>query len=211
MQELLSKLGETLLAGNNELISKLTQDALENGISVEQILESGFMPAMEDLGDRFSTGEAYLPELLLAADTMKVAMEALKPVVVNANLKHKASILIGTVKGDIHNVGLGIVKMMFEGAGFQVIDLGVDTPAEDFLDAYIMERPDLIGLSALLSTTMGEMKDVIELVRQDFPRARFLVGGAPITQKFADSIGADGFAPDAPTGVKIVHRILDLA
>lgn len=210
MQELLSKLGENLLAGNNELIIKLTQDALENGISVEQILESGFMPSMEGLGDRFSTGEAYLPELLLAADTMKVAMEVLRPAVLNADLKSKATILIGTVKGDIHNVGLGIVKMMFEGAGFQVIDLGVDTPAEDFLDAYMKEKPDLIGLSALLSTTMGEMKDVIKLVRREYPQARFLVGGAPITQKFADSIGADGFAPDAPSGVKIVRRLLDL-
>jgi 5-methyltetrahydrofolate--homocysteine methyltransferase len=207
----MTNLGETLLAGNVEEIKGLTEEALRSGASPQDILEEGLRPAMESLGDRFSRGEAYLPELLVAADTMKASMEILEPAIVRGGVPPKATMLLGTVEGDIHDIGKNLVKMMFEGAGFRVIDLDINVKAEKFLEAYHKEKPDLVGLSALLTTTIGEMEKVIQAIREFDPNAKFIVGGAPITQEFADRVGADGYAPDAGGAVKVGNRIIGLS
>jgi 5-methyltetrahydrofolate--homocysteine methyltransferase len=211
MNELMTHLRETLLAGDLERIRQLTEEALNSGSTPQEILEQGLRPAMEALGDRFSRGEAFLPELLMAAETMKASMEVLQPAIVRTGLTPRATLLLGTVQGDIHDIGKNLVKMMFEGAGYKVIDLDINVKAEKFLEAYRREKPDLVGLSALLTTTIGEMEKVIRLVRGYDPKAKFIVGGAPVTQAFADRVGANGYAPDAGEAVKVGNRIIGLS
>lgn len=208
MNDLMSKLGESLIAGQVEEIKNLTTEALQGGMMPHEILEKGIMGPMEQLGERFSRGEAFLPELLLAAHGMKAAMEVLKPALVRGELKPEATMILGTVEGDVHDLGKNIVRMMLESAAFRVVDMGVNVSAEQFLEAYRQEKPDLVGLSSLLTTTIGEMGKVIERIRQAYPEAKFIVGGAPVRQDFADEIGADGYAPDAHTAVKVARRIV---
>jgi methanogenic corrinoid protein MtbC1 len=211
MNDLMTSLGETLLAGKDAEIRRLTEDALNRGASPQDILEQGLRPAMESLGDRFSRGEAFLPELLLAAETMKASMEVLQPAIVRGGLAPKAKMLLGTVEGDIHDIGKNLVKMMFEGAGFKVIDLDVNVKAARFVEAYHREKPDLVGLSALLTTTIGQMEKVIQAIREYDPEAKFIIGGAPVTQEFADRVGANGYAPDAGQAVKVGNRIIGIS
>jgi len=210
MNETMRKLGDSLLAGDVGEARRLTQDALKAGASPQEILETGMRPAMERLGERFSAGEAYLPELLLAADTMREGMEVLRPSILRGGIKPEATLLLGSVEGDIHDIGKNLVRMMFEGGGFRVIDLGIDVSCERFVEAYHRERPDLVGLSALLTTTMGQMEKVVRGIRSGDSAARFIVGGAPIRQAFADQIGANGYAPDAAQAVKVGRKILGL-
>ena len=211
MNKRMTNLGETLLAGNVEEIKRLTEEALNTGATPQDILERGLRPAMEALGERFSRGEAFLPELLVAAETMKASMEVLEPAIVRDGVAPKATMLLGTVAGDIHDIGKNLVKMMFEGSGFKVIDLDINVKADKFLEAYHKEKPDLVGLSALLTTTIGEMEKVIQAIREYDPKAKFIIGGAPITQEFADRVGADGYAPDAGEAVKVGYRIIGLS
>jgi 5-methyltetrahydrofolate--homocysteine methyltransferase len=211
MNELMTNLGETLLAGNLEEIKRLTTEALSTGATPQDILEQGLRPAMEALGERFSRGEAFLPELLVAAETMKASMEVLEPAIVRDGVAPRATMLLGTVEGDIHDIGKNLVKMMFEGSGFKVIDLDINVKASKFLEAYHKEKPDLVGLSALLTSTIGEMEKVIQAIREFDPKAKFIIGGAPITQEFADKVGADGYAPDAGAAVKVGNRIIGLS
>ncbi len=211
MNELMTNLGETLLAGNMEQIKRLTEEALNTGATPQDILEQGLRPAMEALGNRFSRGEAFLPELLVAAETMKASMEILQPAIVRDGVAPKATMLLGTVEGDIHDIGKNLVKMMFEGAGYKVIDLDINVKANKFLEAYHKEKPDLVGLSALLTNTIGEMEKVIQTIREYDPRAKFIIGGAPINQELADRVGADGYAPDAGEAVRVGNRIIGLS
>lgn len=209
MQENMQRLGDAMLAGESDEVRRLTAEALEAGLTPQDILDCAMRPAMERLGERFSAGQAYLPELLVAADTMKAGMEVLERAVVRgARLKPEGVLLLGTVQGDIHDIGKNLVRMMFEGSGFRVVDLGIDVAPATFLEAYRREKPDLVGLSALLTTTVGQMETVIRTVRAEEPCARFIVGGAPVRQDFADRIGADGYAPDAAQAVKVARKIL---
>jgi 5-methyltetrahydrofolate--homocysteine methyltransferase len=210
MTDLLQRLGETLLTGQPEELKERTREALDAGLSAKAILQQGMMPAMERLGERFSKGEAFLPELLFAAVKMNTATEVLRSAIVGDELKPLGTLLLGTVAGDIHDLGKNLVRMTFEGAGFAVRDLGVNVPAQRFLQAYTEEKPDLVGLSALLTTTMEEMAVVIEEIRRFDARAKFIVGGQPIRQEFADRIGADGYAPDAYLAVKLGKKLLGL-
>jgi len=211
MNELMTNLGETLLAGNVEEIKRLTEEALGMGTTPQDILEQGLRPAMETLGNRFSRGEAFLPELLVAAETMKASMEVLQPVIVREGVAPKATMLLGTVEGDIHDIGKNLVKMMFEGAGYKVIDLDINVKADKFLEAYHKEKPDLVGLSALLTNTIGIMEKVIQTIREYDPKAKFIIGGAPVNQEFCDRVGADGYAPDAGEAVKVGNRIIGIS
>ena len=211
MNELMANLGETLLAGNMEEIKRLTEEALSAGTTPQDILEQGLRPAMETLGDRFSRGEAFLPELLVAAETMKASMEVLQPAIVRDGLAPKATMILGTVEGDIHDIGKNLVKMMFEGAGYKVIDLDINVKAAKFLEAYHKEKPDLVGLSALLTNTIGTMEKVIQTIREYDPKAKFIIGGAPVNQEFCDRVGADGYAPDAGEAVKVGNRIIGIS
>lgn len=210
MNELMKKLGESLLAGRTDEIKSCTEEALGAGISPIDIMEQGMMSPMEILGERFSKGEAYLPELLLAANTMKAAMDVLRPALVREDVKPKATLVIGTVAGDIHDLGKNIVRMMFESAAFRVVDMGVNVTSAQFIEACNREKPELVGLSSLLTTTMAEMERTIQHVRAEVPDVKLIVGGAPIMQDFADKIGADGYAPDAPKGVAVGKKLLGL-
>jgi len=210
MNELMTNLGETLLAGKMEEIKRLTEEALRAGTTPQDILEQGLRPAMETLGDRFSRGEAFLPELLVAAETMKASMEVLQPAIVRDGVAPKATMLLGTVEGDIHDIGKNLVKMMFEGAGYKVIDLDINVKADKFLEAYHKEKPDLVGLSALLTNTIGTMEKVIQTIREYDPKAKFIIGGAPVNQEFCDKVGADGYAPDAGEAVRVGNQIIGL-
>jgi 5-methyltetrahydrofolate--homocysteine methyltransferase len=211
MNELMTNLGETLLAGNLEEIKRLTEEALSAGTTPQDILEQGLRPAMETLGDRFSRGEAFLPELLVAAETMKAGMEVLQPAIVRDGVAPKATMILGTVEGDIHDIGKNLVKMMFEGAGYKVIDLDINVKADKFLEAYHKEKPDLVGLSALLTNTIGTMEKVIQTIREYDPKAKFIIGGAPVNQEFCDRVGADGYAADAGEAVRVGNRIIGIS
>lgn len=211
MNELMTNLGETLLAGNMEEIQRLTEEALSAGTTPQDILEQGLRPAMETLGDRFSRGEAFLPELLVAAETMKASMEVLQPAIVRDGVAPKATMILGTVEGDIHDIGKNLVKMMFEGAGYKVIDLDINVKADKFLEAYHKEKPDLVGLSALLTNTIGVMEKVIQAIREYDPKAKFIIGGAPVNQEFCDRVGADGYAADAGEAVRVGNRIIGIS
>ena len=211
MNELMTNLGETLLAGNMEEIKRLTEEALSAGTTPQDILEQGLRPAMETLGDRFSRGEAFLPELLVAAETMKASMEVLQPAIVRDGVAPKATLILGTVEGDIHDIGKNLVKMMFEGAGYKVIDLDINVKADKFLEAYHKEKPDLVGLSALLTNTIGVMEKVIQAIREYDPKAKFIIGGAPVNQEFCDRVGADGYAAEAGEAVRVGNRIIGIS
>lgn len=202
MSDLLNRIGDHILAGQTEALGAALAEALEANMTARQILDQAMMPAMDRLGERFAAGEAFLPELLLAGETMKDGLAILGPKLVSDGPQAAGTLVIGTVQGDIHDLGKNLVKMMFEGAGFRVVDLGANVPTERFLAACAQEKPDLVGLSSLLTNTMAVMKQVIRTVRDAHPQVRFLVGGAPLSQDFADRIGADGYAPDAHNAVK---------
>jgi 5-methyltetrahydrofolate--homocysteine methyltransferase len=201
-------LGQNLLAGKTDEVNAEVKRLLDDGVLPHAILADSMMPTMERLGEKFSAGEAFLPELLVAADTMKSAFTLLGPAMAKSGDTGAGTFVIGTVRGDIHDLGKNLVKIMFEGAGFNVVDLGCDVSAEDFYESYKKENAALVGLSSLLTTTMNEMKLVIEKIRAFDPQAKIMVGGAPLTQGYADEIGASGYAPDAPTALQVGKRIL---
>lgn len=191
-------------------IETLVKDYVEKQVSPVAILNEGLITAMGIIGQEFKTSQVWVPEVLLAARNMNRGIEILKPELLKNKVESRGKFIIGTVKGDIHDIGKNLVTMMMTGAGYQVIDLGVDVAKERFLDAIAQEKPDIIGLSALLTTTMLEMKNVIETIRKAFPDSpKVIVGGAPVTQKFANEIGADGYGEDAVRAMELVNRLLD--
>lgn len=189
---------ETLIKGN-----------LTKGIAPMMILNEGLIGGMSIVGKEFKASQIWVPEVLLAARNMNKGIEILKPELLKEQVPNKGKFIIGTVKGDIHDIGKNLVTMMMTGAGYQVIDLGIDVPKERFLETITQEKPDLVGLSALLTTTMLEMKEVTKTIRQTFPNPpKIIVGGAPVTQKFAIEIEADGYGEDAVRAVELAHRLL---
>ena len=199
-----------LSQGKMDEVKKLTQEALDGGESPEAILKQGLIQAMEQIGIRFKNGDIYIPEVLIAARAMHAGMDVLKPILSKSNTPMAGKIVIGTVKGDLHDIGKNLVGMMMEGAGFQVVDLGIDIPSEKFVEAVRSHQPDLLGLSALLTTTMPKMKEVIQLLITAGIRNKVnvIVGGAPLTDKFAKEIGADGYAADAASAVDVAKSLV---
>jgi 5-methyltetrahydrofolate--homocysteine methyltransferase len=190
-------------------IANLVQGYIEAGVAPIVILNDGLIGAMGRIGREFKSGQIWAPEVLLAARNMNRGIELLRPLLLKDKVEPKGKIIIGTVKGDIHDIGKNLVRMMMTGAGYEVIDLGTDVPREKFLASIAEHRPDFVGLSALLTTTMLEMKEIIEAVRKTFPNPpRVLIGGAPVTQKFADEIGADGYGEDAIQAVETANRLI---
>jgi len=187
----------------------LTQRGLQEGIAPSSLLQDGLMAAMRQVGQLFENGEIYVPEMLVAAHAMKDALEILRPYLVEHDVHSSGRIAIGTVKGDVHDIGKNLVAMMLEGSGFEVDDLGTDVYPDQFVEA-ARNGAQVVALSALLTTTMTNMREVIEAMRgaglRD--RVRVVVGGAPITAEFAEEIGADGYAKDAPAAVRLVQRVL---
>ena len=187
----------------------LVKEYLGKGVSPIIILNEGLIGGMSIIGQEFKASQIWVPEVLLAARNMSRGIEILKPELLENKVQAKGKFVIGTVKGDIHDIGKNLVTMMMTGAGYEVIDLGVDVSRERYLDAIFKDRPDLVGLSALLTTTMREMKDVIKTIHQALPNPpKVIVGGAPVTQAFADEIRADGYAEDAVRAVEFINRLL---
>jgi len=200
-----------LSSGKSEDLKKLIQHLLDSGEGPERILKEGLIPAMDEIGVQFRDGEIYVPEVLIAARSMHAGMAILKPILSKSSANKAAKVIIGTVKGDLHDIGKNLVAMMFEGGGFEVVDLGIDVAAHQFVEAIKSHQPQVVAMSALLTTTMKEMKIAINAIKEaGFQgRVKTIVGGAPLSEEFAREIGADGFAPDAASAVTVVRSLLN--
>jgi 5-methyltetrahydrofolate--homocysteine methyltransferase len=207
MIKMLEDIKNAVQTGDDDRVKMLVEESIRVSLTPREILEEAMMPAMEEIGERFAQGEAFIPELIVAAHAMEEGMACLKARF-EGKIKDRGKVVLGTVEGDIHSIGKNLVRMCMEGAGYEVIDLGEGVKTEKFVEAYIKMKPDIMGLSALLSSTMLHMKKTIDAVRAIDPDARIIVGGTPITQKFADQIGASGYAPDAFTAVKCIQGLL---
>ena len=198
---ILTDISEALQKGRAKQIKVLVPQALEEGIPAKQILEEGLLAGMSVVGEKFKNNEVFVPEVLVAARAMNVGAELLKPELAEAGVSAKGKVCIGTVKGDLHDIGKNLVRMMFEGKGLEVIDLGVDVAPEAFVQAAMEHNANLIGCSALLTTTMPVMGEVVKAAQAAGIRdkVKIMIGGAPVTQEFCDSIGADAYTPDAAT------------
>ena len=183
--------------GRAPKVKEKVQEALDQGISAKDILEEGLLSGMSVIGEKFKNNEVYVPEVLIAARAMNAGVALLKPYLVDAGVEAKGTVVIGTVKGDLHDIGKNLVKMMMEGKGLNVVDLGVDVSAEQFVSAAKENNADIIACSALLTTTMTEMKNVVDAVKAESLDVKVMVGGAPVTQNFCDSIGANSYTADA--------------
>jgi len=192
----LKQIADNLIKGKAPEVKELTQKALGEGIDVERVLNEGLVAGMNVVGAKFKANEFYVPEVLIAARAMKSGMEVLRPILVEKDVKSAGTVVLGTVKGDLHDIGKNLVGMMLEGAGFEVIDVGVDVAAEKYVEVAKEKNASLIGLSALLTTTMVSMKDVVKAVQEAGldNKVKIMIGGAPVTQSYADEIGAQGYA-----------------
>jgi 5-methyltetrahydrofolate--homocysteine methyltransferase len=201
---------EAVVDGDQAATDRLVLQALETGIAAETVLGEGLIAAMTEVGILFESGEYFVPDMLVSARAMKVGMERLRPYLVARDIQPIGKVVIGTVQGDLHDIGKNLVAVMLEGAGFRVIDLGVDVRAERFVQTAREEGADLVALSALLTTTMGSMQGVVDALEQAglHGRVKVLVGGAAITPAFAGQIGADGFAPDAATAAACARQLI---
>jgi len=206
---MLDKIKQAVLAGDMEGIAELTNQALAQGIVAGEILDQALTPAMDIVGREYEDGDRYIPEMLISAETMKGAVLVLKPLLVEAGVEARGKLVIGTVEGDLHDIGKDLVAMMVEGAGFEVINLGAEITAEQFVNAVKEHKPNIIGMSALLTTTMIHMPDVIDALKQAGLRdqLKVMIGGAPVTQSYADKIGADGYAADAASATKLAKSL----
>ena len=199
---------DSVIAGEDELVVELVKQALDTGIAVSTIVNEGLIGAMNVVGSKMATWEMYVPEVLMSAAAMQVGLEFLKPLLKEGDVTSRGKVVIGTVQGDLHDIGKNLVAMMLESSGFEVINLGVDQSAENFLQAAKDHQPDIIGLSALLTTTMPNIRENVRLLREAGIKAKIIVGGAPVTADFATKIGADGYASDAAGAVALVKQLL---
>ena len=185
--------------------AELTQKALGNGIPPERILNEGLIKGMDEIGRRWQENKAYLPDIMLSAKVMETGIQKLESFFISGEVKHKGTFVIGTVKGDLHDIGKNIVKMFFQGGGWKVIDLGIDKGPDAFQNAIEEHKPSAIGLSALLTTTMDSMEDITKILAPEYPDIKVIVGGAPITQAFADKIGAHAYFRDPPSALNYLN------
>ncbi|MBC7223706.1 MAG: corrinoid protein [Anaerolineae bacterium] len=208
--ELLERLAKEIYEGNAEAVAALTQEALDAGLSPEEILNQGMIAGMDAVGRDFRDGILFVPEVLIAARAMHAGMDILRPLLTEAESHSKGTVVLGTVRGDLHDIGKNLVGMMMEGAGFQVVDLGTDVPPEKFVGAAKEHGAKIVGMSALLTTTMTEMPNVIAALEEAGLRdaVKVMVGGAPVTERFAEEIGADGYAPNASAAVEKARELL---
>jgi 5-methyltetrahydrofolate--homocysteine methyltransferase len=206
----LKGLYEAVLTGDAKTAVEVTRTALEAGVDPQQLVTQQMIPAMDEVGRRFESNEYFVPELLIAARAMKGALELIRPLLAERGIEPVGRVLIGTVKGDLHDIGKGLVAAMLEGGGFDVIDLGVDVPAEKFVTQARQSGANIIAVSALLTTTMTGMKSVVHAVHEAGlqGRCKVIVGGAPVTQHFADAIGADGYSDNAAGAVALARRLM---
>ena len=213
MNSLLESIYTAILEGDLETTREGVQAAVNANIEPGNILAEGMIAAMKEVGRRFEKGDYYVPEMLISARAMKAGLSLLKPHLLQSDVKSAGKVVIGTVKGDLHDIGKNLVALMLEGAGFEVKDLGVDVPPEKFVEAIYEGSAEIVALSALLTTTMPNMKTIIETIQQEGLRdkVKIIIGGAPVTQEYANLIGADGYSADASQAVSLAQSILQEA
>lgn len=205
------KISENVIRGEEEKVRDLVEKAVEEGLEPKEIINQGLISGMNVVGKRFKAGDMFVPEVLLSAKSMKGGMEIVKPLLVEGEMPDAGKVILGTVAGDLHDIGKNLVGMMMESGGLEVINLGTDVKAADFAEAVREHQPDVVGMSALLTTTMLEMRDTLEVLTEEGLRdsVKVMVGGAPVTKEFADEIGADGWAPDAASAKDLVFDFLE--
>ena len=206
----LEEIIQAVINGEKGKVVELTQKGLSEGLDPLVIINQALVAGMDIVGPRFKNGEMFIPEVLQSAAAMHAGMDILKPRLKGKGVESRGTVVLGTVQGDHHDIGKNLVAMMLEAGGFRVLNLGVDIRAANFVDSAVKQKAQLIGLSALLTTTMPAMNEVIEILKKNGKRDKFkvLVGGAPVTQKFANDIGADGYAPDAASAVELCRKLL---
>jgi 5-methyltetrahydrofolate--homocysteine methyltransferase len=209
MEDLIKAIQAGVISGDKDEVETKVQQALQSNLQAEDILSNGLIAAMKEVGDRFEAGDFYVPEMLIAARAMQSGLALLKPMLLESGIQSMGKVVIGTVKGDLHDIGKNLVAMMLEGAGFEIIDLGTDVSVEKFVSAAKEQRANLMGMSALLTTTMGNMKAVVSGLKEAGIRedVKVMIGGAPVTEAYAKEIGADGFAPDASRAVSLAKML----
>lgn len=210
MTDTLQEIVSNLYHGNDKAVAALVQQALDEGMSPHEILQDGLIAGMDEVGKDFKASELYMPEVLVAARSMHAGMDILRPLLAESDAPNAGKYVIGTVEGDLHDIGKNLVKMMLEGAGFETIDLGMNVKPDDFVDAVREHQPNVLGMSALLTTTMANIKTVIEALEEAGLRGSVIVmvGGAPVTEAFAKKVGADGYAPDAARAVDVARALV---
>jgi 5-methyltetrahydrofolate--homocysteine methyltransferase len=206
------KIADEVQKGNSESVETLVNEALSQEIPADTIMDGGLVEGMNIVSKKFKNNECFIPEVLVSAKAMTVGLGILKPLLAEKNVKPLGKVVIGTIQGDLHDIGKNIVGMLLQGAGFEIIDLGADVHVDRFVESIKDENADLVGMSALLTTTMINMKTVIEGLKEAGIREsiKVIIGGAPVTQAYADQIGADGYAADAATGVDVAKKLLDV-
>jgi len=204
------ELADAIIKGDNTVSKEIAEKLVADGVKATEILNEGLVPGMNVVGTKFKANEMYIPEVLIAARAMHAAMDIIKPLLVEAGAEMKGTVIVGTVQGDLHDIGKNLVCMMLEGGGFSVVDAGVDIPADQFVAKAKESGAKVLGLSALLTTTMPGMKEVIDAMKADPDTAdvKVIVGGAPLTQEYADSIGAAGYAADASSAVDLANELM---
>lgn len=223
MNEILEKISYCIERGKSDKHAKFppdlkdqdgvveyTQAALDNGISAQSVLNDGMMPGMNKIGIRFRNGEIYVPDVLIAAKAMKAGMQLIKPFFQSGEAKHKGKIVLGTVAGDLHDIGKNLVAMVMEGGGWEVVDIGVDANAQKFIEAIENNDAKVVGLSALLTTTMNNMEAITKEIKSKFPEVTVVIGGAPVTEKFSNSIGSDFYSADPQGALDFLNEKLEI-
>ena len=204
------KLTKSIIDGNAENVTELTQEAIDQGINPTEIINEGLIKGMNVVGKRFKNGDIFVPEVLMSARAMKKGMELVQPLLVEGEMKEAGRVVLGTVAGDLHDIGKNLVGMMMVSSGLEVTDLGTDVEADEFVESIRKIKPHIVAMSALLTTTMLEMKNVIEVLVEEGLRedVKIIVGGAPVTKDFAEEIGADGWAPDAASAKDLAFELI---
>jgi len=207
MADILQKIASNLYDGDDETVAELTQQAVDQGMEPQEILSGGLIAGMDEVGKDFKAGDLFVPEVLIAARAMHAGMGVLRPLLAESGATSAGKFVIGTVEGDLHDIGKNLVKMMIEGAGFETVDLGTDVKADAFVEAVREHQPRIVGMSALLTTTMVNMRSTIEALEEAGLRdsIKVIIGGAPVTAAYAEEIGADAYAPDAATAVDVAR------
>jgi len=208
--DIFEQIADEVQKGNSDSVEEMTKKALSEDISAEEILNNGLVAGMSIVSEKFKNNEIFIPEVLISAKSMYSGLGIIKPLLAESNVKSKGKVVIGTVKGDLHDIGKNIVAMLLQGAGFDVVDLGADVPKEKFLEFVKKEQADILGMSALLTTTMIYMKETIEILKNAGVRenVKVIIGGAPVTESYAAQINADGYAPDAASAVDLTKKLL---
>jgi len=210
MDPIIQEIFDGIVSGKRDVVIERINAALDAKLPIETIVNEGMIAAMGEVGRRFESGDFFVPEMLVSARAMQTGMNVLKPYLAESDIKSAGKVVIGTVKGDLHDIGKNLVSVMLEGAGFQMIDLGTDVPADRFVEAVKAGQPDILAMSALLTTTMPNMKLVIQTLEETGLRSqvKVLVGGAPVTESYAMQIGADGYSPDASRAVSMAKKLV---